>query len=391
MVGKKIMAMLFLASNCGLSAQDISITLKKFPSDSYALVGYKGTKTDTLVKGRLNEQGKGTVKLPASFKNYQGMASLIVGGDTKMDMILNNESFSVASDYAHPDTRIMEFTGSEENKFFKEYLLGEVMVANPNLFANQLKNEIDYFNRILAFSGASEDTVESLRSDFLNLDMEVLYHSSFWKTMLTYWVAMHNNQIKDDDKLVADALQVMKKIKDEAVLDEFANNMIDICEQHGWEYIKNQLVLNSYNSGRHKNPTRNLAILFKSRGIQIGETPPDFLLDKKTKLSSLSKDKVLLFFYDSNCYQCSNEIKELKKQSEKIEKNKIKIVSISLDANKEVLEANTKEFSWKYKLNDPDNHLFYPYGVIMTPTYFVIEKGKITGRFARLADTGLQK
>lgn len=391
MIRKRIVLMVFFVYNCTTWAQNISVSFEKFPSKRYTLIGYKGTKTDTIVKGQLDKQGNAKLKLPASVKNYQGMVSLVMDDDIKLEMILNNENFSVSSIYAYPDTRTSQFKGSEENQFFKNYLLGDELIINSKLYANQLKNGMDYFNRILAAGKATDKEIEKLRFDFIDLNLSELYYSPLWKNTLTYWVAMHNNRIKDDDKLITDAFQVMKNCKQEAVLDEFANNLIDICEQYGWEYIKNQLVLQIYNSGSLKTPTRNLAILLKSRGIQIGETPPDFSLNEKTKLSSLFKDKLLLFFYDSNCYQCSNEIKELKIYSDKLTENKIKIVSISLDANKEDLEANTKDFSWKYKLNDPDNHLFHPYGVIMTPTYFVIEKGKITGRYARLLDTGLYK
>ncbi|AYN05577.1 peroxiredoxin [Flavobacterium sp. 140616W15] len=391
MITKRILLTLFFVYNCAIWAQNITISFIKFPSKSYALIEYKGTKSDTIVKGYLDKQGNAKLQLPASVKNYQGMVSLIIDKDAKMDMIMNNENFSVASIYAYPDTRTSQFIGSEENQFLKDYLLGNEVIANPKLYVNQLKKEMDYLNRILVAANASDSAIESLRSEFLNVDMPVLYHSPFWKTMLTYWVIMYNNRIKDDDKLIADALQIMKNIKQEATLDEFANNLVDICEQYGWEYIKNQLVQQIYNSGMIKSPTRHLAILLKSSGVQIGETPPDFLVDKKTKLSSLFKDKLLLFFYDSACYKCSNEIKELKAYSEKLTENKIKIVSISVDPTKDELEENTKDFSWKYKLNDPDNHIFHPYGVIMTPTYFVIEKGKIAGRYARLEDIGLHK
>lgn len=384
------MLMLFLVYNFSTWAQNITISFEKFPSKKYALIGYHGTKTDTLIKGYLDKQGNAKLQLPTSVKKYQGVASLVIDDEAKMDMILNNENFSVASIYSYPDTRTSKFKDSEENQFFKNYLLGDEVIIKPNLYATKLKKEMDYLNRILVAVNASDSEIENLRSEFLSANMPVFYRSPFWKTMLTCWVTMYNNRIKDDDKLVADALQVMKNIKQEQVVDEFANNLIDICEQYGWEYIKNQLVLHIYNSGIIKAPTHNLAILLKSRGVQIGETPPDFFVDKKTKLSSLSNDTVLLLFYDSTCYKCNNEIKELKTYSGKLEASKIKIVTISLDATKKELEENT-DFSWKYKLNDPNNNIFHPYGVIMTPTYFVIEKGKITGRYAQLEDTGLNK
>lgn len=383
--------MLFLVYNFSTWAQNITISFEKFPSKKYALIGYRGTKTDTLAKGYLDKQGNTKLQLPTLVKKYQGVASLVIDDDAKMDMILNNENFSVASIYSYPDTRTSKFKDTEENQFFKNYLLGDEVIIKPNLYATQLKKEMDYLNRILASANASDSEIENLRSEFLSVNLPVFYHSPFWKTMLTYWVAMYNNRIKDDDKLVADALQILKNTKQEPIIDEFANNLIDICEQYGWEYIKNELVLHIYNSGIIKAPTSNLAILIKSRGVQIGETPPDFFVDKQTKLSSIFKDTVLLFFYDSTCYKCNNEIKELKTHSEKLTEKNIKIVSISLDANKKELEENTKDFLWKYKLNDPDNNLFHPYGVIMTPTYFVIEKGKITGRYAQLEDTGLYK
>lgn len=383
--------MLFLVYNFSTWAQDITISFEKFPSKKYTLVGYRGTKTDTLIKGHLDKQGNAKLQLPTSVKKYQGVASLVIDDDAKMDMILNNENFSVASIYGYPDTRTSQFSGSEENQFFKNYLLGDEVISNPNLYATQLKKEMDYLNRILVAANASDSEIEKLRLDFLSTNMSVLYHSPFWKKMLTYWVAMYNNKIKDDDKLVQDAFIMIKTIPQEEISDEFANNLIDICEQYGWEYIKNQFVMYIYNTATIKNPTRHLAILLKSKGVQIGETPPDFLIDKKTKLSSIFNDRVLLFFYDSTCYKCSNEIKELKTNSEKLIEKNIKIVSISLDATKKELEENSKDFPWKYKLNDPDNRLFNPYGVIMTPTYFVIEKGKITGRYAQLEDTGLYK
>jgi peroxiredoxin len=101
----------------------------------------------------------------------------------------------------------------------------------------------------------------------------------------------------------------------------------------------------------------------------------------------------LLMFYESGCSNCALQLDEMKKHYPEIEKKGVRIITISADTSPEVFEYHSKDFPWTDKMCDfqgfdgPD---FKTYGVVGTPTFYLIDKnGTITNRYARLDDTGL--
>jgi peroxiredoxin len=96
-------------------------------------------------------------------------------------------------------------------------------------------------------------------------------------------------------------------------------------------------------------------------------------------------EKTVLAFHDSDCNSCLNEMQTLARRYEHLRKNKIRVVSIAADKNQEHFEAEVRNFPWADKLCDFQGFEgvnFTAFGVMATPTFFVISKeGKIEGEF----------
>jgi len=124
----------------------------------------------------------------------------------------------------------------------------------------------------------------------------------------------------------------------------------------------------------------------RSKSVQIGNAAKDFSLNnlkgEKVKLSDFEGGYLLLDFWASWCKPCREEHPMLKKLKDRFQKEKFKIVSVSMDTN----DKNWKQavaddgLSWT-QLNDPDalkGSVAKSYSILALPFNCIIDpKGKI--------------
>ncbi|MDH6355587.1 peroxiredoxin [Dysgonomonas sp. PH5-45] len=368
----------------GIYAQvqsSIHVSFSQFPLQDYVLVTYRGTHIDTIASGSLNITGSGDIQIPASSESYRGIASLILTGKTSIDFVLDNEPLSIHSEAVDPNFSNMIFTGSPENSYLQDHIMGRAGVESIDmtLYAERFLQTTLYFQQLNNFGNFTPSQTEEMRRFATQeLDMDVLYHSSLWRPLISYWVGFVMQKTDSDDYLIGDAVKIINNMRSEEVMDEFGNNMIEICEQYDWNYVKTQIVLYMYNSGRIKNPTKNLLISMKSIGVVVGEPPVDFEISQKKRLNDYLKNNILLFFYENNCSHCDDEKKKLIEAYPELKKQGIVVVSIAAN------EDRAKNLPWEDNISDTDGKLFANYGIIGTPTYFFIKDGKIASRAALL-------
>lgn len=124
------------------------------------------------------------------------------------------------------------------------------------------------------------------------------------------------------------------------------------------------------------------------RGVQIGSTAPDFVLEVgKLNLYGLESDYTLLIFWASWCPHCTMEIPEIKKVTDSLmihlsNKNKrMSVVAISLDneyAAWQKYVQDNKLFTWlnTSELKGWKGEVPKRYNVYATPTMFFLDREK---------------
>jgi len=103
----------------------------------------------------------------------------------------------------------------------------------------------------------------------------------------------------------------------------------------------------------------------------------------------------VLFFFESDCYHCRRELDDVIRNYNEIRAKGYRVISIAADVDRESYENTSVAFIWDradslcdFKGFDGEN--FRNYGVIGTPTIFVVDKdGVIMGRYARVMEMGI--
>ncbi|GHU74046.1 hypothetical protein FACS189413_18750 [Bacteroidia bacterium] len=173
-----------------------------------------------------------------------------------------------------------------------------------------------------------------------------------------------------------------------AVFNTLTNDLVTICVQYGWMEAENVIFPYLVESGRLEDSHGRLHLIHALSKIKPGDKAPAIQGEQNPV-------NTLLIFYESGCSNCQKQLEELKKHYAAIQKQGIRVISISADSNEAVFKYHSQNFPW------PDQHcdfqgfegdIFKTYGVVATPTIYVIDKkGQIEGRYAALAETGLIK
>lgn len=412
-----------------LQAQTVKMHLSQFAGKEYTYMLDKGDKRDTIATGKLDKEGKTTLIIPAAHKGFTGIAQFAIKDSGSLDLVINKENFSVSCLEAQPNIENLKFTGSPENDFVsnqqqkiisdklaiikaglqvykkeeaiypvleKEQLqLGQqfsaehLLIAESPLYAARIK---EMTNFLMGIGHSPNLPQEDLIKEFQiftrdNLDMQNVYNSNLWSPVIQNWMEMQQYGIKNDTIFMADTKVILSRIKSNQVYTAFADKIAGLLAKSGKDNLMDMLGEYVSKSGRVEKPGNN--ILKAMNGPVTGSDAPVLITatGKKT-----IKDKTILFFYESGCNNCENEIHQLLGNYPIIKEKGFDIISVAADMTKDAGAGHSHEFPWKEQLCDYKGFQginFKNYGVVGTPTFFVIENGKITGRYARLIDINI--
>jgi peroxiredoxin len=407
----------------------VELYFPNFAGSEYHFYLNKGTQNDTIESGTIGPSGRLDFILPEKDKEYAGMVHFSLGQNGTLNFILNKENFSISNKDANFLENVV-FTNSAENDFFRLQLRQQQALyrkadaiyrfqdayaddntlystmeteftrlqglydtvqkelAESNLYAAHYLRLIGFLNGFgsrLYAPGANEERMQDA-SHFINdeLDMDVLYSSGFWNHVISSTFELFADKKQFGEAMVNN----LKRIRSQQVFEVLANDLITICEQYGWVDAENVIIPYLLESGKVTNPQGKLYLAFELDKIKAGTKA--LPIEGQKSLSN-----TLLLFYESGCGNCVIQIGELKKYYSELQKKNVRIIAISADTDENVFEYHSKDFPWPDKLCDFkgfDGKNFRNYGVVATPTiYLVDKKGIITGRYARLEDTGLLK
>jgi peroxiredoxin len=425
----KLLMVLGFATN--LQAQSVAVELGKKPQASFSLTAPKGLRKDTLVNASLNQYGK--YKYKPQKDNLPGIWTLSVAQGLTLDFVWNGKENIVITEndirnsmendsvsnwlktimiledkarlsavglqlYAGEKSKEAFFL-TEKNKINKETEKFNKMTDRSELYAARY---IDYrlavprYQQALLQEQPDKVASEQFHRYFTEqMDVAGLYTSGKWFEVLNMMLELYR---KGDGlrqpglyqkDFTSDMIYVLARTEQPEAFTALGNDLLLICEQFGWDNQRNELLSYLSSSSRITVPTPLMKKLFALKMTKIGEPAPEIILDNNEKLSSLGADKYLVMFFETGCGHCESELKELELHYPELKEKGVVVLTISADTDKMAYETASNTFPWMgfcdFKGLSGEN--FKNYGVVGTPTIFVIDKnGIITGCYARLAD-----
>ena len=428
---KRILIVLtIVCSHVVLFAQTISLYFPHFAGTEYDFYVFQGTSNDTIQRGAIGEDGRLTLTIPNQYKDYQGMSRWRLSNGGGLDFVVNGNDFSVSCTEAMPNDENIRYEGSKENEFTDAYYprqqalfqKQDALTRMLNAYGKEqehpifslLKAEKERQDSLfVALSGeAIESPLYSARfqriNNFLNrypmyamptnpeeqqadrnhyiteeLSMDALYTSGLWKEVITQAAAMYQNT---DDFLPA-MINNLNRTKSTVVYEHLAEALISIFEQYDWISETEALARFINEDGRIKEPQGKLQLLLTVFKLGKGSKAP------KLTQGRLPKKNTLLVFFESGCGSCENEMQQLVANYPLLQEKGYEVISIAADNDPDIYQAIAETFPWKAKYCDGEGvegKDFQNYGVIGTPTMYIIDKkGIIQGRAARLIDLGI--
>jgi len=393
---------------------------------------FSGMRVDTLTV-RLDTTGKGIFELPQ--KDYRGII-VLEENELGFAELLLAEPFlevNVRADVLNIETA--ETNNSKENAYLKRIFVeqsqrmrqlawlqhGEVFHAdldtvlvakliiekiqtqqalehakNENsrspLFAARYYEAMDFMNRLFE----AEQTAYSQNFLAVKAEMEeagmipVIYRSgNMWHQMHNLYISLFNRVqgVAYPRQLYAESIiNTLSHLKKPYYEGYLAGSIFE-TERFGWLEARDSILANVVIKNPHfvtNIPSLQLSLnsfMMRNKGIA-------------PKIVGLSESKnytrTVLAFHDSNCSVCLNEMNTLVSRYEHFKKNNVRVVSIAADKNKEHFEAEVSNFLWADILCDFQGFEgvnFTTFGVVATPTFFIIAKNdKIEGEFDNAND-----
>ncbi len=432
--------------SCYAKAQNINLEFPYFAGQTYSFKIFQGDKQITLKEDTIHKGGKVQLVIPKEYHSYKGMAQWYLtnsktGGG--LDLIINNEDFSVTCLDSIPTNESILYSGSEENTFGKsnykiqqalfekhDALLSAVRAYSKDyklypIFDSEYKNiesQYSYYSKSLAETPlyaarfrqivnltmgigtiitADEKAKANNINDFMvnELDYAALYTSNHWGGVINNWVQLQTMVFKDDTKLLQDAKIILHRLPSDIIYTDFVVNLTKELSKIGKDHILEALTSDIKNSKRltHYDGVLNIYqqdLSGKAPDLTIVSFEGAKELNKsKTSLiktSELNSKFTLLVFYRSGCGPCEETMKGLVDNFKKMTSKGFRIITIAADTDEKVFKDTSTPLPWSDKYCDFEGAKginFKNYAVIGTPTIYLIDSiGKILSKIATISE-----
>lgn len=437
-----IFLLCILSVGATATAQTINLEFPYFAGQSYEFTIFQGDNRITLRKDTVPIGGMVQLQIPEQYKGYKGVAqwyltSSKTGGG--LDLIINNENFSVVCRDSIPTAENIVYTNTQENIFDKlnynkqqqlfekhDAVLATKRAYDPksklyklaskeytsilkqyDAYSNDLKNALLYaakFRQIVNLTmgiGTIITSEESAKAKNINqfitneLDFSVLHTSNHWGGIISNWTQLQTTVLKDDAQLIADATTILNRIKTAEVYTDFVINLTKELTRVGKDDALFALIPVIKNSKELLNYEGVLSIFKQDLDGKapdlvvkntVGNTDSSFVL----RTSDLQSKYSLLFFYKSGCGPCETTIEGLKSNYTMLAAKGLKIIALSSDKDQNEFKATATSFPWKDTYCDYEGmngSNFKNYAVIGTPTLYLLDNvGTIIKKLATIAE-----
>ena len=440
---KLLIAALFLAS-FGAKAQTIRLEFPYFAGQTYEFKIFQGEKQITLKTDTIRKGGKVRLSIPKAYTGYKGMAQWYLtnsktGGG--LDLIINNENFSVTCLDSVPSSKSIVYKGTTENifgntnylqqqKLFekhdamlaairaypKDNTLYEIFdkeyrsikeqyavyvknLAASTFYAAKFRQIVNLTMGIGTIITLDEKEKANNINDFIvnELDFASLYTSNHWGGVINNWVQLQTMAIKDDSLFVQNAKTILNRLPSNAIYTDFVINLTKNLTKAGKDKVLADLFMDIKNSNRLLNFKGVLDIYQQD----LTGKAPDLIitspLDKAGKRSTIGLNTAgfhskytLILFYRSGCGPCEETLAGLKANYKDLVAKGFRIIAISADTDEAVFKNTASEQPWTDKYCDLDGTNgvnFKNYAVIGTPTMYILDaKGMIKTKVATVQE-----
>jgi thiol-disulfide isomerase/thioredoxin len=438
--------LVLLIASFGATAQTISLEFPYSAGKTYEFKIVQGNKHIVLRNDTIPQDGKVQLQIPEQHKGYKGMAmwnitNTAVGGG--LNMVINNEDFSVSCLDSIPTFQSIIYKNTRENTFIntnyqeqqtlfakhdamlsatkaysqddklyavfaKEY---ERAVGEYERFAQKLKNTPLYaarFREIVNLNkgiGSIITQDENLKAQDINdiivndMDFGVLFTSNFWGGAISNWMQLQTVVIKDDAQLIADAKTILKRMPSDLIYTEFVVSLTKSLTKVGNDNVIAELTQEVKDSDRLLNYEGVLNIYQRDLSGKVSDLVIVEHIDDenghqhKTKtidLAKLESPQTLVVFYQSGCGPCEETMQGLQGNYQDLTAQGLEIITISADVDEQVFKNNSAQYPWQRKycdLKGMDGINFKNYAVIGTPTMYLIDnKGVIIQKMSGMSE-----
>lgn len=257
---------------CHLSAQTIQFKFPHFAEMEYVFCLIQGEKEDTISTGKMSKEGNLTIQIPEKYKGYKGMGKWSLKNGGGLGVIINNENFTIECLELQPKYGNIQYINSPENQFLSESFHNQreilskyeaisnalMTYSEKDLFYTELKtekqkkiNEFAEFQENLNFhklyasefkkiadfsSGIGNNLTDDPQSKIKNFDQFMvnemnwndLYTSGHWNNLISQWIQMNLDVIKDDTQFLKNLETIIIQLKpDSEIYKSFTNLLIN--------------------------------------------------------------------------------------------------------------------------------------------------------------------
>ncbi|PQJ81924.1 peroxiredoxin family protein [Polaribacter glomeratus] len=423
---------LFITS-IGATAQTITLEFPYFAGQTYEFKIVQGNKHVVLQEDTIPKDGKVQLQILEKYKGYKGMAMWYLtnsktGGG--LELVINNEDFSVTCLQAVPTTQGIIYKNTKENIFeksaqkeqqaifakhdamlaatraydkntplygsfnkeynriLKEYATYVKKLKNTNLYAARFI-EIINLTKGLGTIISQDEVLKAKNINAIivnNLEYKVLYTSNFWGAVINTWVQLQTNVLKNDAQFTADAKTILNRISSDKVYTEFVEQLTKELTKVGKDSIitaltpaiKNAKKLENYNgvlSVYQKDLTGKAPSLVVHLVGEEAATVAQQQQPKVIDLAQLNNKYSVLVFYQSGCGPCKELMAGLQDNYKNLTTKGIEIISMASDTDAQEFKTTATQHPWAKKYCDLQGFHginFKNYAVIGTPTLFVV-------------------
>jgi len=429
------LTIIFLLSCSGVHAQPIQLHFPYFANHSYDWKIFQGETPLTVSSGEIASDGRVTLVMPETYKDYRGMTRWMLKTGGGLDMIYVGKGFSVECLSEHPNDKNIIYTGNPENDYLKgqhhrqQIILDKLGAVNhflqvytqtEDLYQTISKEQIHLrqqfgqvqtdrkkstlyaaqFGKIVDFTKGIADKIyenpedhTGYFNDFVThtLKFKELYTSGHWDQVLHQWLMMNIVSATGNAKF-KDRLDIaIKRMVEDNILAGFAEIAVPLLVQKG----KDDLLLPiKAHLDKHPGAKAGLSAKVKhmlaSFKILTGTKGPDLMLkapvrtqtgrsaqDIKLETGKLDADFTILLFYQGECQLCEDALIDLANKYKRFTEKKVRVIAISGDTTEQGFEKKLAYHQW------PDNYCdftgigrnnFKNYGVLGVPTLFLLNR-----------------
>ncbi len=410
----------------------LDIKIKGAINKSYYLYRYFGDKTYIVDTILTDKTGSFKTVLNSNYK--PGLYKLELGSKNYFHFIINNEDITLKT-FVVNTMDSMRIIQSDENRILYEYykqqktlnrkmnLLGPVVQNYPkssefyetainefNQIQEKYKNDLEVlinsspnsfaakyikfigFNQINPLLSEKEQKQYFIDHYFDNTNFcdSIILNSNAIPQKIISYLSLFGNQKQSQNQLEESYKLAVDKILDQAlcndqVFEYTLNYLIDGFEQLKYEEVlvhlsQNYIPLISCVNENFKNNLEDK--ISKYEKVSVGKTAPDFEIrtieNKLISLYNIDSDYTLIIFWASWCPHCTKILSEIQKIYNTETRDKLEIIAISLDTNKEdwINFLNNKNYTWINcsELKGWESKVAIDYNIYATPTMILLNQ-----------------